>query len=136
MVIAIVQMVGKRPHVGWVVWLQAVIMFVLLLSPGDLYNAIPVFAAQAYLLITVLSGGSYGSIRTAVTITISSAVGAVVAAYAVAVSTSGAWQQARSWVHLGVMLAVAVLLTGSSLYVLENSPVQKHPANDGATVGN
>jgi len=125
-------MVGKKANVAWVVWLQTAVMFMLLFSPGDLYNAVPVFIAQAYLLLTVLTGGSYGTVRTAATVTISAGVAAVVAAYAVTTATDGAWQQARAYVHLGIMLAVAVLLTGSSLHVLNNTPTG---ASGAGTVG-
>lgn len=110
-----------KPNAQWVVWLQAVVVFLLLFSPGDLYNAIPVFIAQAYLLIAVLGGGSYWTVRTAVTVAISASVAAVVAAYAVAASTDGTWLQARAYAHVGVMLAAAMLLVGSSVHVLNSA---------------
>ena len=96
-------------------------MFILLFTPGDLYNAIPIYLAQGYLLLTVSVGSDYKTIRTATTLHISASIAAAVAAYATAVSTSTLWEVGRSYIHLGVMVAVAILMTCSSVHVLNNA---------------
>lgn len=110
--------------VAWVVWLQAAILIILFFTPGDLYNAVPVYIAQGYLLVTVsYYGDDYWAVRTATTVHIAAAVAAVVAAYATAVSTYGAWEQGRAYIHLGIMLAVSLLMVGSSTHVLSHTKI-------------
>lgn len=111
--------------VAWVVWLQAVILFLLLLAPGDLYNAIPVYISQGYLLVAVSYDSSAASKRTAAALHIAAAVAAAVSAYSTAYSTHTMWDAGRAYVHLGVMAAVAVIMGSTSVHLMSKVSAQE-----------
>ena len=105
-------------NVAWVVWLQAVILFLVSFAPGDLHNAIPIYIAQGYLIVAVSYDSSAATKRTAAALHIAAAVAAAVSAYSSAYSTHSMWDAGRAYVHLGIMAAVAVIMASSSVHIM------------------
>ena len=108
-------------NTAWVVWLQLVIVFLLYVTPGDQFDAIPIYVAQGYLLVTVNLEASYNTIRTAASLLMIAAVAGFVSAYATVRSMSSAYDIFRGSVHLAAMLAVAIVMVCSSMHILNNT---------------
>jgi len=109
-------------NTAWVVWLQLVIVFLLYVTPGDQFDAIPIYVAQGYLLVTVNLNASYSTIRTAASLLMIAAVAGFVSAYASVRSMSSVWNITRGSIHLAAMLAVAVVMVCSSMHIWNKTP--------------
>ena len=108
----------------YVVWLQAIILFLLLMTPGDLSGVIPVFLAQIYLLLTISYGADKRQIRTAAVVQIACGIAAFAYAFVVSRDAGSIMGRVFSQLHLGLMLAVAILLLLGSRHVLRYATVE------------
>lgn len=109
-------------NTAWVVWLQLVIVFILYVTPGDQFDAIPIYVAQGYLLVTVNLKASYNTIRTAAALLMVAAVAGVVSAYASLRGMNAVFDITRGSIHLAAMLAVAVIMVCSSMHIWNRTP--------------
>lgn len=104
--------------VGWIVWLQSAVLFILYFTPGNQSDAYPVYVSQVFLLFAIQLKAASDVQKTAAYCLILAAGASVVSAYASAVNVTAVYSVFAAGVHLGVMSAVAILLFVSSRHIL------------------
>lgn len=104
----------------WVLWLQAVMLFLLYFTPGDQFDAIPIYVAQAYLIMTSFyrAEDAHAS-KSAALLLMVAAVAGVISAAAALMNMEAVVDITVGTIHFAVMLAVAVIILCSSAHIIQ-----------------
>lgn len=109
-------------NADWIVWLQAVIIFLLVITPGPQNDAVPIYVAQLYLLFAVNLRFSVQTIRTAAVVLMIAGVAGTVSAFASLQSMTSIADQFWATMHLAVLFAVAIVIFISSRHLTSHLP--------------
>lgn len=109
----------------WVLWQQVVILVLLYLAPGSLFDSVPIFIAQGYLLVVSLlyrdDKSKSSMVKSAALLLLLTAGAGLITAIAALQSMTTVYDRGIGTIHLAFISAAAVVIATSSAHIINHA---------------